>query len=75
MLETGNRGSGGPGMATPDAGLDAAPDAGVGRTWPRRARNLGFALMALIVMAAGMIAFLVLVIIPSADAAGGCGGG
>jgi hypothetical protein len=45
------------------------------RLRPRRVRRLVLALAVAIMMAAGVLAFLVLVVVPSADAAGGCGGG
>ena len=41
----------------------------------RRAFRLFLPLVVTIVVAAGALAYLVLVIVPSADAAGGCGGG
>jgi hypothetical protein len=72
MLDTGNRGAGGTGVVTPNTVM---PGTAVTRTWPRHVRSLGFALVVTIVVAAGALAYLVLVIVPSADAAGGCGGG
>ena len=77
MLDTGNRGAGGTGVVTPNTVMPGTvmPGTAVTRTWPRHVRSLGFALVVTIVVAAGALAYLVLVIVPSADAAGGCGGG
>jgi hypothetical protein len=51
------------------------PDAGAARKRARHGRRLVLALVAAIVMAAGVLAFLALVVVPYASAAGGCGGG
>jgi hypothetical protein len=49
--------------------------AGPARTRASRVIRLFLPLVALSVVAVGALAYLVLVIVPSASAAGGCGGG
>jgi peptidoglycan/LPS O-acetylase OafA/YrhL len=79
MLDMGKRDAGIPDAGTSGAGTSDSGtlDAANARMRARRARRLvpALALVAAIVMTAGVLAFLVLVVMPSASAAGGCGGG